>query len=480
MEIGIARAPRQARPPGEHPAPHVVSLPNRHLFTAAALATLASISSPAAAQPTLETVADRERVHVHAELAVVRRLLHSTPVRLLEALPVLEDMDGAMVVPHGPPEPVQLERAGVGLEGVRQRYSVFPERSGPLVIPEATVRVSVRGQAPGDRAQVLRIVSSPMTIDVAPMPDSYPSNSAWFPAEDVTLRDEWPEATDLAVGKPIDRVLKVTARGAPASAIPPLVARSPDAFRSYPAPAELNERADGAVIGERVERRTLIPTSAGAFVVPSVEVVWWNTRTDTLATTIAPVKRLTVMGSTPPANPERPAKSTPSEDFVAPSPTPEPEAAPNMLWQTPVLATLAAIGWFLALYLAVRNRGNQRRAQNAKPPNRTAPSLQALLRRLPKRSPTEAKTMILDWLSEHWHQGGVQALQRLQSTATGQDLLNALNDPIYAQRPDKPRDLEPLLRAIVAQDEDAATANDPLPSLYPSAPSAPRAKPVHS
>lgn len=470
MEIGIARAPRHARPPGGHSAPHLLASANRHLFTAAALATLASISSPAAAQPILETVADRERVHVHAELAVVRRLLHSTPVRLLEALPVLEDMDGAMVVPHGPPEPVQLERAGVGLEGVRQRYSVFPERSGPLVIPEATVRVSVRGQAPGDRAQVLRIVSSPMTIDVAPMPDSYPSNSAWFPAEDVTLRDEWPETSDLVVGKPIDRVLTVTARGAPASAIPPLIARSPDAFRSYPAPAELDERADGTVIGERVERRTLIPTSAGAFVVPSVEVVWWNTRTDTLATTIAPVKRLTVTGSTPTASPETPANPTPTEDFVAPSPAQEPETEPDMPWHTFILATLAAIGWCLAIYLAVRNRGNPRHAQNATPPNRTAPSLQALLRRLPKRSPSEAKAVTLDWLSEHWHQPPVQALQRLQSTSTGQDLLNALNDPIYGQRPNKPTDLEPLLRAVVDQGEGAENAIDPLPSLYPTIP----------
>ena len=288
----------------------------------------------------------------------------------------------------------------------------------------------------------------------------------------MTLRDEWPEASNLVVGKPIDRVLTVTARGAPASAIPPLTARSPAAFRSYPAPAELNERADGAVIGERVERRTLIPASAGAFVVPSVEVVWWNTRTDTLATTIAPVKRLTVTGSTPTANPEGPANPTPTEDSVAPGPAQEPEATPNMPWQTLVLATVAAIGWCLAIYLAVRNRGNQRHAQTAKPPNPTAPSLQALLRRLPKRSPAEAKAVTLDWLSEHWQQPRVQALQRLQSTSTGQDLLNALNDPIYRQRPNKPTDLEPLLRAVV-QGERAENAMDPLPPLYPATPGRP-------
>ena len=441
----------------------------RHLFAAAAVATAAS-ASLATAQPILETVTNRERAYVHAELVVTRRLLHSTPVRLLEALPVLEDVDGAMVVPHGPPEPVEFERDGIAFEGVRQRFSVFPERSGPLVIPEANVRLSARGQAPGDRGQVWRVVSPPMAIDVMPMPDSYPANSAWFPAEDVTLRDEWPATSDLGVGKPIDRVLTVTARGAPASAIPPLIARSPDAFRSYPAPAELNEGADRVVIGERVERRTLIPTRAGAFVVPSVEVVWWNTRTDTLATTIAPVKRLTVTGAAPTADPERPAETASTEDFTAEGPAQAPDAAPNMPWPTLVLAVLAPTGWCLAIYLAARNRRNRRHAENNKPPSRTAPSLQALLRRLPKRSPTEAKAMILDWLSEHWHQGGVQALQRLQSTETGQDLLNALNAPIYAQRPDKPKDLESLLRAVVAQDEDAGSAMDPLPPLYPTTP----------
>jgi len=443
----------------------------RHLFAAAAVAAAVS-ASLATAQPILETVTNRELAYVHAELVVTRRLLHSTPVRLLEALPVLEDVDGAMVVPHGPPEPMELERDGIALEGVRQRFSVFPERSGPLVIPEANVRLSARGQAPGDRGQVLRIASPPMAIDVVPMPDSYPANSAWFPAEDVTLGDEWPDTSDLAVGKPIDRVLTVTARGAPASAIPPLIARSPDAFRSYPAPAELNERTDRVIIGERVERRTLIPAKPGAFVVPSVEVVWWNTRTNTLATTIAPVKRLTVTGAPPTAKPEQPANAAvPTEDFVTEGPAQAPDPEANMPWPTLVVAVLAAIGWCLAIYLAVQNRRNQRHvAASTKPPNRTAPNLQALLRRLPKRSPAEAKVVTLDWLSQHWHQTRAQVLRRLQSTSTGQDLLSALNDPIYAQRPDKPKDLDPLLRAVVGQGEGAENAIDPLPSLYPTTP----------
>ena len=440
-------------------------------MAAAVVATLASASWPALAQPVLETVGNRERVHVHGELVVTRRLLHSTPVRLLEALPPLADIDGAMVVPHGPPEPVELERAGIAVAGVRQRFSVFPERSGPLVIPEADARVSTRGQAPGARGQVLRIASSPLAIDVVPMPDSYPTNSAWFPAGDVTLRDEWPDTSDLVVGKPIDRVLTVVAHGAAASAIPPLIARSPDAFRSYPAPVQLDERADGVVIGQRVERRTLIPTTAGAFVVPSVEVVWWNTRTDTLATTIAPVKRLTVTGETTSTNPEQPAGVAPTEDFAAERPTRERETAPDMPWQTLALATVAAVGWSLALYLAVRNRRNQHHAvQDTKPPRRTTPSLQALLRRLPQRSATDAKAAILDWLSQHWDEPGVQTLQRLQSTSTGQALLNALNDPIYAQRPNKPKNVEPLMRAVVAQSVGAEDTNDPLPSLYASTP----------
>ena len=435
------------------------------LLLATALVTLATTSSPRAALPILETVSNRERLHVHAELVVTRRLLHSTPVRLLEALPALADIDGAMVVSHGPPEPVQLERAGIGLEGVQQRFSVFPERSGPLVIPEASVRVSARQAA---RGQVLRVTAPPMAVDVTPMPDSYPSNSAWFPAEDVTLRDEWPAASELAIGQPIDRVLTVVARGAPASTIPPLIARSPDAFRSYPAPAQLDERPDGVVIGERVERRTLIPTDAGAFVVPSVEVVWWNTRTDTLATTIAPVKRLIVTGTAPAANPERPADVAPAEGLPAGGATQEPAGTPNMPRQTLLLAILAAVGWSLALYLAVRQRRNaQQTVQNAKPRRHAAPSLQALLRRLRTQPANETKAAVIDWLGGRWEIDRALALKRLRSTSPGKELLDALNDPIYRQRPNKRKELEPLLRAVLARHEQAST-DDALPALYRS------------
>ena len=439
-------------------------------FAAAAVAAVASASLAASAPPILETVTNRERAYVHAELVVTRRLLHSAPVRLLEALPPLADIDGAMVVPHGPPEPVELERAGIGLEGVQQRFSVFPERSGPLVLPEATARVSTRRDAAGTRGLVLRITAPPMAIDVMPMPDSYPANSAWFPAEEVTLRDEWPDTSELAVGKPIDRVLTIVARGAPASAIPPPIARLPDAFRSYPAPAELDERPDGVVIGERVERRTLIPTAAGAFVVPSVEVVWWNTRTDTLATTIAPVRRFTVTGSAASPTPAQvPAQAPPAQDTAEPA-LQEPEAAFDTPSQTFILAALAGVGWSLALYLAVRNRRSRLGGAKDKPSPRAAPSLRALLRRLNTHPANETKAAILDWLSGRWEIDAVQALRRLQSTSPGKDLLDALNDPIYSQGPNEPKDLEPLVRAVLAKYERGGGSDDALPPLYPGTP----------
>ena len=440
----------------------------RHTFIGVAVGVLTAPWS-AASQPILETVTSGERVSVHAELVVTRRLLHSTPVRLLEALPALGDIDGAMVVPHGPPVPVELGRGGIALEGVQQRFSVFPERSGLLVIPEATARISTRGEAPGGRGQMLRITAPSLAIDVAPMPESYPENSAWFPAQDVTLRDEWPAGDDFAVGKPIDRVLTVVARGAPASAIPPLIARSPEAFRSYPEPAQLDERADGVVIGERVERRTLIPTTAGAFAMPSVEVVWWNTRTDTLATTIAPVKRLSVAGPAVAANPEAPPVEDIRADSPVQSPGPASPSSSDAQGQSAVLAIVAAVGWSLALFLAVRQRRNRpHTTADTKPSARTAPSLQALLRRLRKRPPDEAKAAILDWLGASWDMNRVQALNRLQSTPTGRNLLDALNAPIYAQQPSQPKHLEPLLTAMLAQTEPPKSAADALPPLYPT------------
>ncbi len=445
----------------------------RSLVVAAAAACLAAAWPALAAQPALETVSSRERVHVHAELVVTRRLLHSAPVRLLEALPPLADIDGAMVVPHGPPARVELERSGIALEGVQQSFSVFPERSGLLVIPEATARLSSRAQTPDARGQVLRITSPPMAIDVLPMPDSYPENSAWFPAEEVMLRDEWPDASDWAVGEPIDRVLTVIARGAPASAIPPLIARAPDAFRTYPEPGQLDERTAGVVIGKRVERRTLIPTTAGAFVMPSVEVAWWNTRTDTLATTIAPVKRLTVTGAataTAAARQPAPAREAALDDASAHNPAPASEATPKARAQTLILAVLAIAGWSLAIYLAARNRRPRRDAvADTRPSPRAAPSLQALLRRLHRQPPAQAKAATLNWLGQRWGLDRARALRRLQAASAGRDLLDALNDPIYAAQPNQPRELEPLLKAALAQVEPAEGDGAALPPLYPSA-----------
>lgn len=425
----------------------------RTFISRAVAALIGPASAGAAEAPLLETLANRTSVYVHAEVVVERRLLHSAPMRLFQEFPPVADIDGAMVITHGEPAPVRVERGGAVLEGFSQTHSLFPERSGALVIPGAEVTVGTRGS----RSRAERVATPPLIVEVRPVPDAFPVNSAWFPAEDVSLTDTWTPADGHAVGAPIRRELVVRAVGTTGSAIPPLTALLPRAFRGYPEPASLGERiVDGTVVGARTELRAVIPTAPGAVVIPGVEIVWWNTRTDTLATTAVPVRRIAVTGGAPPA--PAPVDANPA---AAPVETAAGEARtttpPALLAGT---ALAGAVGWFWALWLWRGRRGSR----DATPAARPAVSLEALARRCQGRPPAAAKGAVLDWLADRWHASPPAVVRRLTGSAAGRALLDAFNDAIYARKPARMPAIEPMLAALL--DDAAAAPESPLPPLY--------------
>ena len=69
---------------------------------------------------------------------------------------------------------------------IEQRFAIFPERSGDLTIPPATVTGSVRLPDTGRRIGV-DVSSDTLKITVLPIPAEYPRDAPWLPANDVEI-----------------------------------------------------------------------------------------------------------------------------------------------------------------------------------------------------------------------------------------------------------------------------------------------------
>ena len=228
------------------------------------------------------------------------------------------------------------------------RYAVYPQKSGPLVIPgigftarEVQPGRSLLGARLGRR---LRMASKPVEVNVKTVPASFPGE-VWLPARALTLEEDWsvnPEALD--VGDSTTRTLTLTARGLQGSQLPPLSsvqgAINIPEIRFYPDQESIDqsELADG-LQGRRIQSEALVARSGGTWTLPEIRVPWWNTETDSLEFAVLPAKTVAVTATQP-------------ADQINDSATAS-SVAPATSIQPPWIWAVAATGWLLALALAV-------------------------------------------------------------------------------------------------------------------------------
>jgi hypothetical protein len=91
-----------------------------------------------------ETAYTPKQVYVQSQIVVTRRLFYVNGAQLYGDMPNTPEIPGAMVKLLGESEHSTAVRDGRQYGMIEQRFAVFPERSGDLTIPAATVTGSVR------------------------------------------------------------------------------------------------------------------------------------------------------------------------------------------------------------------------------------------------------------------------------------------------------------------------------------------------
>ena len=88
-----------------------------------------------------------------------------------------------------------------------------------------------------------------------------------------------PQPETLRVGEAFTRQITVTVQDALAMVIPPLGLEAQDGLAAYPEPpvvADEGGERDEAISGRRVETVTYVAREAGSYLLPPVELAWWD------------------------------------------------------------------------------------------------------------------------------------------------------------------------------------------------------------
>ena len=410
-------------------------------------------------------------VYVQAQALMTRRLYYASGVQIYSDLPGVPDIPNAVVIPVGETRSTTEVRPEGRYGVLEQRYAIFAEQSGSLVIPEISVTSSVRLTSSGrTRRSGIRVSTPEIRLDVLPVPASYPADKPWLPARQVSIGDSWePAGLSFDLGEPVRRTLTVNVAGNTGSSIPPVALGLPgDAFKQYPEPVGISEKTVASdVLGTREQAYSIVPVAPGVLQLPELSLTWWDTANGRVRVASAPGERVRIVGD-PIAAPEPAAtgaiaEAAPSRPAAQPATAAGEPAAPYPPWLIGLTA-FAFCGW-AATWLAMRRRPSGAAAPRTD--RQGEASWKALLAACRQ---ADAKAMRDAWighLGARWNAAPDRTVAMIRRHPEGRRLLDALNRSLYASGAADPPDGANIIEATRSMLEPVDKGPPhPLPELY--------------
>ena len=386
-------------------------------------------------------------------------------------------------------------RQGQQYRIIERRYVLFAQKSG--LIPLPPIRFEGRLQSSGqsnqgafnnlfNQGQPIRARSGAIRLDVLPPNPQY-TGSPWLPAEQLQITElAQPSApSDITVGQPINRQIRLRADGLTAEQLPEISLPASAQYKAYADRPERTTTTDnGKMAAQLTQSFALIPTRAGTLTLPEIKIDWWDTRENRQRTAVLPAQQITVSPAV--AAPQPGQTATPADPALtaagADGEQPVSTAAGNAQrrWQL-VSAVLLALWLATLAILAPRWRRRSQRAPPAADPRPGQPdagqALKALRQACTGGQPAKIRRALLHWAAATWPRTAPQTLSDITALTTEaalNDHIRQLDAALYASHDSDwsagrlwqlVNDYARRHAADQAAPEPAAAAG--LPALYP-------------
>jgi len=347
----------------------------------------------------------------------------------------------------------ETSRGGIRVSVVERRYAMFAQNSGPIEIEpllfEGRIMPGTQSMFdPFARGRTIRTRSDAVTVNVQPIPAGFKGHT-WLPARQILLSENMPnDRRKYRAGEPITRTLSLQATGLASSQLPEIDAPVPPGIKQYPDQPVLENRVgEGGMVGIRQEKVALIPEQAGTFILPAIEIPWWNTQTNQMKVARLPARKIEVLPA-----PGQPAKTTPAPGSKAGSTARIPAAETTPKRQMPdtvssaasptpwfLVSVALAVGWLLTVLIWIRTWSRRRAtkeppAGNPKPRNEK--QLVAAIKTACDRNDAQAaKEALLNWAGFMWPGSSIHSLGELTARldADLQKPVHELGQHLYRQ-----------------------------------------------
>jgi len=404
------------------------------------------------------------------------RRVNLSQARLTE--PKLAD---AMIEKLGEDKDYNAQFQGEQYSVTERKYAIFPQKSGtktiaPLSLTAAVVVGNSRssgfsGFFSRQRTQTKRVVSDAVELNIRPIPESF-VGKRWLPAEQLHLQEEWSnDDLQVNVGEPLTRTLTLLVNGATVGQLPELSNNQKTVangkLRNYRDQPLLKDQAkESGMLALREEKIAIIPSQAGAYKLPEIEVPWWNTKTDQMEIAKIPgktIQAIALQGS----EKSKPASQSASTEVSAPIRQATTDSVlVEYLWVA--LSAFLGLGWLLTtLYLL---KGRQKKIKPKKTDKTAKPinnGIKALKKACQENHAVKAKDALISWGQLQYGASSLGKIAQFSSTDLKQEILD-LNQQLYSKQNSnwKGKELWQSFSQHIANVETEKPDDDKLEPLY--------------
>ena len=276
----------------------------------------------------LEIEVNKEALYVQEQLLFTVKLYYTINGIRNPQFTELE-MEDTVIQLIGSPNQYEQIIEGVRYGVYEKRYVIFPQRSGPLEIPDILFRGEVTDGSSNfvfrnlNTRRVTAFIEG-ITISVNERPVAAQEFDNWLPVTNLSISEEWStDLENLSVGDSITRTITLTADGLDGAVLPPFSPETLDGINVYQDPASIERTyVDGSIVGTRVESSTLVPVIAGTIEIPEIVIPWWDVSSDELKEAVITAKSIqvsTIEGEIPAEQAEESIGNL--EELLAASPT---------------------------------------------------------------------------------------------------------------------------------------------------------------
>jgi hypothetical protein len=264
-----------------------------------------------------------------------------------------------------------VQQEGQTYRVLERNYGLYAYQSGTLEIAPVNFRGRTGGASvfslfddPFSRqsqpSRAIRAKSEPVSLHINPIPDTF-TGDHWLPTKQLQLVETGIDSSSpIYAGKPLTRRIMLIADGLASSQLPVLSPPVADGIKTYEERPQLRDtpRRTG-LSSSRETVVTLIPTRAGRFTLPAIEIPWWNTQSGKQELARLPELTLDVLPGavTDPPSVEPPVQPQADENTV--KPTHKPADAPDtavasgqdthwLVWALAAAWLITLAGWWLS------------------------------------------------------------------------------------------------------------------------------------